>query len=64
MKIRTFGNQRHNISISQNSEIIQLSAKLNEQIWTYSTCFDTFNIMEDIIEITNDDETEVCIKRT
>ena len=39
--------------------MIELSAKLNEQGWTYWTCFDPFNIMDDIIEIKNDGVNEV-----
>ena len=42
--------------------MIELSAKFEEQYWTYSTCFGPFNNMEDIIEITHDEENEVCIE--
>ena len=43
--------------------MIELSAKFEEQYWTYSTCFDPFNNIEDIIEITHDEENGVCIER-
>ena len=58
-KITATGNEKQNISLSRNMEVIELSKKLEGEKWYYLTCFDFFNIQKDIIEIRNKGDKDV-----
>ena len=57
-KISVTGNQKQNISLSRNMEVIELTEKLEGEKWYYLTCFDFYNIQKDIIEIRNKGDKE------